>query len=91
VPTVLLIHPVVPRQYLYTGFKRFFLSLFALLLVQVYVVGEQGILDELHAVGIEAFGGPEDNDKRVDFSQPKDMVHDPEVMRGTGIRYFAGL
>ena len=42
-------------------------------------MGEQGILDELRAVGIEAFGGPHDNDKRVDFSQPKDMEHDTEV------------
>eukprot|EP00878_Enallax_costatus_P003473 GHUV01003686.1.p1 GENE.GHUV01003686.1~~GHUV01003686.1.p1 ORF type:complete len:326 (+),score=73.40 GHUV01003686.1:386-1363(+) len=44
---------------------------------KAYVVGEQGIIDELAAVGIAAFGGPHDNDKRCSFSQ--EMIHDPQV------------
>lgn len=37
---------------------------------RAYVVGGQGIIDELRLVaGIDAFGGPEDADKRADFSR----------------------
>lgn len=36
---------------------------------RAYVVGGQGIVDELALAGFEAFGGPADRDKTVDFSQ----------------------
>lgn len=48
--------------------------------LQVYVVGEQGIKDELAAVGISASGGPADNDKRCSFSN--EMQHDAAVRAG---------
>lgn len=35
------------------------------------------VADELAAVGIEAFGGPHDNDKSCSFSQ--EMTHDTQV------------
>lgn len=34
-------------------------------------------MDELAAVGISSFGGPDDNDKRASFSC--DMQHDTQV------------
>lgn len=42
---------------------------------KAYVVGERGIMEELAAVGITSFGGPDHNDLRVDFSieSPRDM------------------
>ncbi|KAF8065853.1 PGLP2 [Scenedesmus sp. PABB004] len=44
---------------------------------KVYVVGERGIMDELAAVGIDCFGGPDDNERRVSFAA--EMAHDPQV------------
>eukprot|EP00879_Flechtneria_rotunda_P030178 GHRR01032777.1.p1 GENE.GHRR01032777.1~~GHRR01032777.1.p1 ORF type:complete len:159 (+),score=46.12 GHRR01032777.1:305-781(+) len=46
---------------------------------KAYVVGEHGIMDELAAVGISSFGGPDDNDKRCSFSQ--EIQQDPQVCR----------
>eukprot|EP00879_Flechtneria_rotunda_P030523 GHRR01033163.1.p1 GENE.GHRR01033163.1~~GHRR01033163.1.p1 ORF type:complete len:206 (+),score=65.48 GHRR01033163.1:710-1327(+) len=43
---------------------------------KAYVVGEHGIMDELAAVGISSFGGPDDNDKRCSFSQ--EIQQDPQ-------------
>jgi ribonucleotide monophosphatase NagD (HAD superfamily) len=45
--------------------------------LQAYVVGERGIMQELAAVGIESFGGPDDNDKRASFTT--EMQHDAQV------------
>jgi hypothetical protein len=45
--------------------------------LQVYVVGERGIMEELAAVGIASCGGPDDNDKRASFSS--EMQHDTQV------------
>jgi hypothetical protein len=45
--------------------------------LQAYVVGERGIMEELAAVGINSFGGPDDNDKRATFSS--EMQHDTTV------------
>uniref|UniRef100_A0A383VYD3 Phosphoglycolate phosphatase n=2 Tax=Tetradesmus obliquus TaxID=3088 RepID=A0A383VYD3_TETOB len=44
---------------------------------KAYVVGERGIMQELAAVGIESFGGPDDNEKRASFSS--EMLHDTQV------------
>lgn len=44
---------------------------------KAYVVGERGIMDELAAVGITSFGGPDDNGKAANFSQ--EMQHDAAV------------
>jgi ribonucleotide monophosphatase NagD (HAD superfamily) len=59
--------------------------------LQVYVVGERGIMDELAAVGITSFGGPDDNGKTVSFSQ--EMQQDPAVAAvvcgvDPGLSYF---
>lgn len=39
--------------------------------------------DELAAVGIDAFGGPHDNDKRCSFSE--EMTHDKQVLTGINV------
>jgi len=44
---------------------------------RAYVVGGQGIIDELRLAGFDAFGGPEDGDKRVDFA--KEVVVEDNV------------
>ncbi|KAL8437251.1 hypothetical protein ACSSS7_001099 [Eimeria intestinalis] len=46
---------------------------------RVYVVGEQGLLDELRAHGIDAFGGPEEKYEEVDFSQDPEVPIHPNV------------
>lgn len=43
-------------------------------------MGERGIMQELAAVGIESFGGPDDNEKRASFSS--EMLHDTQVRLG---------
>jgi phosphoglycolate phosphatase len=35
---------------------------------KAYVIGGQGIIEELRLAGFDAFGGPQDGDKRVDFA-----------------------
>lgn len=35
---------------------------------KVYVIGESGLMDEMASMGIEAIGGPNHADKKVDFS-----------------------
>jgi hypothetical protein len=47
--------------------------------VQVYVIGETGILEELDLKGIEHLGGPEDAAKEVALKKGEYMEHDPEV------------
>ncbi|GLC59733.1 hypothetical protein PLESTB_001527700 [Pleodorina starrii] len=47
---------------------------------KAYVVGEQGLVDELTAAGIACVGGPEHAGKEVDWSNPEPhMEVDPEV------------
>ncbi|GAX82325.1 hypothetical protein CEUSTIGMA_g9754.t1 [Chlamydomonas eustigma] len=36
---------------------------------KVYVIGERGIIEEMHSVGLEAVGGPDDADAKVDYSK----------------------
>lgn len=44
-----------------------------------YVIGQQGICDELSLAGIPFIGGPSDNDKVVDLSADGILKHDPSV------------
>ena len=46
---------------------------------KAYVIGHQGLCDELELIGISCIGGPNDNDKKPEFNQGKSMEHDPEV------------
>lgn len=46
---------------------------------KVYVVGEQGILEELDLVNIPHLGGPADADKKVKLKAGEYMEHDHEV------------
>lgn len=47
--------------------------------LQVYVIGETGILEELDLKGIEHLGGPEDAEKVVTLKKGEYMEHDPDV------------
>lgn len=49
--------------------------------VQVYVVGEEGIVEELALHGIKALGGPADRYKEVDWSSEPKMDIDQDVGR----------
>eukprot|EP00911_Craspedida_sp_UC1_P000142 UC1_evm1s114 len=46
---------------------------------KVYVVGEQGIIDELAAVGIESVGGPAHADRRVTMEAGEEPRVDPDI------------
>ena len=48
-------------------------------LLQVYVVGEVGIMEELELKGIQALGGPEDAGKTVELKAGYAMPHDKDV------------
>ena len=48
-------------------------------LLQVYVVGEVGIMEELELKGIQALGGPEDAGKTVELKAGFAMPHDKDV------------
>ena len=48
-------------------------------LLQVYVVGELGIMEELELKGIQALGGPEDAGKTVELKAGFAMPHDKDV------------
>jgi phosphoglycolate phosphatase len=50
----------------------------------VYVIGEQGILEELDLKGIAHMGGPEDADKKVKLAKGEFMEHDHDVRPDTG-------
>jgi hypothetical protein len=52
--------------------------------LQVYVIGETGILEELDLKGIQHLGGPDDADKVVTLKKGEFMEHDPEVRAGGG-------
>jgi ribonucleotide monophosphatase NagD (HAD superfamily) len=47
--------------------------------MQVYVIGESGILEELDLKGIQHLGGPEDADKVVALKKGEYMEHDEDV------------
>ena len=47
--------------------------------MQVYVIGEQGILEELDLKSIAHLGGPEDATKVVKLAKGEYMEHDPDV------------
>lgn len=51
--------------------------------VQVYVIGETGILEELDLKGIEHLGGPEDAAKEVALKKGEYMEHDSDVSAGS--------
>jgi phosphoglycolate/pyridoxal phosphate phosphatase family enzyme len=46
---------------------------------KVYVIGQSGIGEELDLLNIPNFGGPLDNDKKVDVSGKTDFIVDPDV------------
>lgn len=46
---------------------------------KVYVIGGDGILDELQLAGFTAFGGPGDADKTIDWKQNGFFEHDKSV------------
>eukprot|EP00195_Chlamydomonas_chlamydogama_P006369 CAMPEP_0202895598 /NCGR_PEP_ID=MMETSP1392-20130828/4751_1 /ASSEMBLY_ACC=CAM_ASM_000868 /TAXON_ID=225041 /ORGANISM="Chlamydomonas chlamydogama, Strain SAG 11-48b" /LENGTH=333 /DNA_ID=CAMNT_0049580647 /DNA_START=200 /DNA_END=1202 /DNA_ORIENTATION=- len=46
---------------------------------KVYVIGEEGIQQELDLKGIRHLGGPGDADKKVNLKAGEFMEHDPEV------------
>ncbi|MED6188624.1 Phosphoglycolate phosphatase 2 [Stylosanthes scabra] len=46
---------------------------------KVYVIGGDGILEELRLAGFTAFGGPEDSNKTVDLKQNIFFEHDKSV------------
>ncbi len=47
---------------------------------QAYVIGEEGLVEELTAAGIQCVGGPEHRGKEVDWSQDEPHIDvDPEV------------
>ncbi|KAL5140645.1 Phosphoglycolate phosphatase 2 [Glycine soja] len=50
---------------------------------KVYVIGGEGILEELQLAGITAFGGPGDANKTIDLKQNCFVEHDKSVMYGT--------
>ena len=47
--------------------------------VQVYVIGDVGILEELDLKGYQHLGGPEDNDQKIVLSPGYAMEHDHDV------------
>ena len=47
--------------------------------MQVYVVGEVGIIEELDLKGIQHIGGPEDADKKIELKPGFALPHDESV------------
>jgi len=54
-------------------------------LAQAYIVGEEGIQQELDLKGIRHLGGPEDAGKAVTLKSGELMHHDPEVRVWGGV------
>lgn len=52
--------------------------------LQVYVIGETGILEELDLKGIQHLGGPEDATKTVTLKAGEYMEHDHDVRAWAG-------
>ena len=50
-------------------------------MVQVYIVGEIGIVEELELKGIQHIGGPEDADKKIELKPGFALPHDESVRR----------
>ncbi len=48
-------------------------------LVQVYVIGDVGILEELDLKGYQYIGGPQDNDQKIVLSPGYKLEHDHDV------------
>ncbi|KAL8137325.1 hypothetical protein V2J09_003326 [Rumex salicifolius] len=46
---------------------------------KVYVIGENGILDELELAGFVGLGGPEDGEKKAEFKSTSFFQHDKSV------------
>ena len=47
--------------------------------VQVYVIGDVGILEELDLLGFKYIGGPDDGGKDIDLGPGYALPHDPDV------------
>ena len=47
--------------------------------MQVYVIGDVGILEELDLKGYQYIGGPQDNDKKIELSPGYALEHDHDV------------
>lgn len=47
--------------------------------MQVYVIGDVGILEELDLKGYQYIGGPADNDKKIELSPGYALEHDHDV------------
>eukprot|EP00981_Chlorochromonas_danica_P006636 scaffold1446_cov175-Ochromonas_danica.AAC.14 len=60
---------------------------------KVYIVGQEGILEELDLLGIPHLGGPEDNGKKIQLGKGGKVEVDPNVAAvivglDTGINYY---
>jgi phosphoglycolate phosphatase len=46
---------------------------------KVYVIGEQGLCDELRSANISFLGGPDHTDKRIDHGANEEIIIDPDI------------